>query len=150
MIHPISCVSLKMCVTDDGSRSLSWKSSSSSSDPQYVSISHKHAHVAAPKNPRHHPSGLPSSHTTHRNLALRAHDRAVLAADGDGREPGRVDGLECILDLVQAAIRREDGQVPVIAAARHGSQCGARLLRMRWLLRCVAFRRGSSARDPSV
>lgn len=42
------------------------------------------------------------------NLALRTDNGAILASDGDAGEPRRRDGLEGVLDLVQATIGRED------------------------------------------
>ena len=48
------------------------------------------------------------------DLALREHDARVGAADADRGETARLDGLEGVLDLVEAALGREDRDVPVV------------------------------------
>ena len=55
------------------------------------------------------------------DLFLRHHGCRVGAADGYGRET-RVCGFEAVFHLVQAALRRKDGNVVIIVAAEGGGE----------------------------
>jgi len=50
-------------------------------------------------------------------LLLRHRAHTVLAANGNGGDAWRLDRFERILDLVQAPLRRKDGNVPIVAGA---------------------------------
>jgi len=54
------------------------------------------------------------------DLLLRHHHDTVLTAQRDGGDVRTLHGLEGILDLVKLSLRREDGDVAIVAAlARH-------------------------------
>ena len=65
---------------------------------------------------------MPRTDQTVWHLLLRDDGDTILPPHGDRSEPVAVRCLECILNLIQTTLRREDGDMMVVLGvpARHG------------------------------